>query len=87
MSTPETNDDDDRVLRQLRGLPERKPDDIARTRIHHRARALFARATRDDDRWLARFDRWYARLEPILAVGTSVVYLAYAVKLLSEVLR
>jgi hypothetical protein len=86
MSTPETNDQDP-VLRQLRGLPERQPDDLARTRIHRRARALFARATRADDRWLGRFDRGYARVEPVLAVGTSVIYLAWAVKLLSEVLR
>jgi hypothetical protein len=86
MSTPRTNDDD-LVLRQLRGLPERQPDDVARARIHRRARSLFARATRADDRWLARLDRYYARLEPVLAVGTSVVYLVWAVKLLSEVLR
>jgi len=78
---------DDPVLRQLRRLPERQPDDVARARIHRRARALFARATRADDRWLARFDHYYARIEPVLAVGTSVVYLAWAVKLVSEVLR
>jgi hypothetical protein len=83
-SAPESNDP---LLRQLRALPERRPDDLASTRIHRRARALFARATRADDRWLARFDRFYARLEPALAVGISVFYLAWAVKLVSDVLR
>jgi hypothetical protein len=83
MSATEENDP---LWRQLRALPERRPDDVAGTRIHRRARALFARATRADERWLRRFDRFYARLEPTLAVAISVVYLAWALRVVSAAL-
>jgi hypothetical protein len=78
---------DDPLWQQLRGLPERPPDDLTSARIHRRARTLFARATRPGDRWLRRLDRLYARCEPTIAVGVSVVYLAWAVHLVSAILR
>jgi hypothetical protein len=84
---PPEIDETDPLWRQLRALPVRGPDDLARTRVQRRARALFARATRRDARWLARFDRWYGRLEPTLAVGISVVYLAWAVRVTAALLR
>jgi hypothetical protein len=80
-------DETDPLWRQLRELPARWPDDVASTRVRRRSRALFARATRRDGRWLARFDRWYGRLEPTLAAGISVVYLVWAVRVAAALLR
>jgi hypothetical protein len=77
----------DPLWQRLRALPPHAPDDLAAGRIHRRARALFARATRADERWLARFDRFYARVEPTLAFGISAVYLTWAVRVVSHLLH
>jgi hypothetical protein len=78
------HDEQDPLSRALRTLPERPPDELAAARIHHQARAAFARAGRPADRWLHRLERVYARLEPVLAVGVSAIYLAWAVSVLAS---
>jgi hypothetical protein len=78
---------DDDLSAHLRALPTRAPDPLASERILRRARATFVRSTRLDERWLARLDRVYARLEPMLAVGVGVVYLAWAARTVIDLAR
>jgi hypothetical protein len=79
--------DPDDVPAQLRALPARAPDLLVDERIRRRAHAAFLRASRRDERWLARLDGWYARLEPTLAVSVTVGYLAWAFHVTSSLAR
>jgi hypothetical protein len=72
---------------QMRAVPTRGPDPLASERILRRARAAFLRSTRLDERWLARLDRLYGRLEPGLAAGVVIVYLGWALRLAIALVR
>lgn len=82
-----TTKPEDTLDQRLRALPVRTPDVLTSERIRRRARAAFLRATRLDERWLARLDRIYARLEPAIAAGVAVVYLGWALRVAAALLR
>lgn len=73
------SDPPDDLAPALRRLPRPELPELARERIRRRARALFVwRSTHAGQRWLRLLDRWYGRAEPVLAVGVTLVYLAWA---------
>lgn len=76
----DTMDGNDAVLARLAELPAPELDPFVSTRIHKRARAVFARQHTGERPWLVRLSRVYGRLEPLYVGAVAVAQLVWALQ-------